>query len=104
MKTKDTRREAVDPEPAGSGLVPSVPAKPRWWHRWIRTPGELHAMGVVGINMRNARFLLPNEARDLEDLPPIPGGSEFPAVAVPPASGAGDDDQGDEPTDEGDQS
>lgn len=68
MKTKDTRREAVDPEPAGSGLVPSVPAKPRWWHRWIRTPGELHAMGVVGINMRNARFLLPNNPRRLYDL------------------------------------
>jgi alpha-L-glutamate ligase-like protein len=40
----------------------------RWWHRWIRTPGELRAMGVVGINMRNARFLLPNNPRKLYDL------------------------------------
>lgn len=40
----------------------------RWWHRWIRTPGELRAMGVVGINMRNARFLLPNNPRRLYDL------------------------------------
>lgn len=40
----------------------------RWWHRWIRTPAELRAMGVVGINMRNARFLLPNNPRKLYDL------------------------------------
>jgi alpha-L-glutamate ligase-like protein len=39
-----------------------------WWHRWIRTPSELRAMGVVGINMRNARFLLPNNPRRLYDL------------------------------------
>jgi alpha-L-glutamate ligase-like protein len=37
----------------------------RWWHRWFRTPKELKAMGVVGINMRNARFLLPNNPRRL---------------------------------------
>lgn len=37
----------------------------RWWHRWFRTPKELRAMGVVGINMRNARFLLPNNPRRL---------------------------------------
>ncbi len=29
----------------------------KWWHRWFRTPGELRELGVVGINMRNARFL-----------------------------------------------
>jgi len=40
----------------------------RWWHRWFRTPGELRALGVVGINMRNARFLLPNNPRRLYDL------------------------------------
>ncbi len=40
----------------------------RWWHRWFRTPGELEAMGVVGINMRNARFILPNNPRRLYDL------------------------------------
>lgn len=37
----------------------------KWWHRWFRTPSELRAMGVVGINMRNARFLLPNNPRRL---------------------------------------
>jgi alpha-L-glutamate ligase-like protein len=31
-------------------------------------PSELRAMGVVGINMRNARFLLPNNPRQLYDL------------------------------------
>lgn len=40
----------------------------RWWHRFFRTPGELKAMGVVGINMRNARFVLPNNSRKLYDL------------------------------------
>jgi len=45
----------------------SVSAR-RWWHRWIRTPAELRAMGVVGINMRNARYLLPNNPRRLYDL------------------------------------
>jgi len=42
--------------------------KPRWWHRWLRMPGELRELGVVGINMRNARFLLPNNPRRLYDL------------------------------------
>lgn len=40
----------------------------RWWHRWFRTPAELKDLGVVGINMRNARFLLPNNPRRLYDL------------------------------------
>lgn len=53
--------------PPGSGL-PSSGSTKRWWHRWIRTPGELRAMGVVGINMRNARYLLPNNPRKLYDL------------------------------------
>ncbi|MGJ8644241.1 MAG: alpha-L-glutamate ligase-like protein [Luteolibacter sp.] len=42
--------------------------KPKWWHRWFRTPGELRDLGVVGINMRNARFLLPNNPRRLYEL------------------------------------
>ena len=45
---------------------PAAPAH-RWWHRWIRTPGELRAMGVIGINMRNGRFLLPNNPRKFFD-------------------------------------
>ena len=40
----------------------------KWYHRWFRTPGELRDLGVVGINMRNARFLLPNNPRRLYDL------------------------------------
>lgn len=40
----------------------------RWWHRFFLTPGELREMGVVGINMRNARFMLPNNPRRLYDL------------------------------------
>lgn len=36
-----------------------------WWHRWFRTPHELSVMGVMGMNMRNARFLLPNNPRHL---------------------------------------
>lgn len=40
----------------------------KWWHRWMRTPGELRALGVVGINMRNARYLLPNNPRKLYGL------------------------------------
>ncbi|MDE0836870.1 MAG: alpha-L-glutamate ligase-like protein [Akkermansiaceae bacterium] len=43
-------------------------AEHKWWHRWFRTPGELRELGVVGINMRNARFLLPNNPRSLYDL------------------------------------
>ncbi len=45
---------------------PSAPGK--WWHRWMRTPAELRDLGVVGINMRNARFLLPNNPRKLYGL------------------------------------
>ncbi len=37
----------------------------KWWHRWMLTPRELRERGVVGINMRNARFLLPNNPRRL---------------------------------------
>lgn len=40
----------------------------RWWHRWLKTPKELRELGVVGINMRNARYLLPNNPRRLYDL------------------------------------
>jgi len=40
----------------------------KWWHRWLRTPAELREMGVVGINMRNARYLLPNNPRSLYRL------------------------------------
>ncbi len=43
-----------------------LPAK--WWHRWLRTPRELRELGVVGINMRNARYLLPNNPRRLYGL------------------------------------
>jgi alpha-L-glutamate ligase-like protein len=46
----------------------TVVAPGRWWHRWFRTPGELRELGVVGINMRNARFLLPNNPRRLYEL------------------------------------
>jgi alpha-L-glutamate ligase-like protein len=46
----------------------TVNTEHRWWHRWFRTPGELRELGVVGINMRNARFLLPNNPRRLYEL------------------------------------
>lgn len=46
----------------------SQSAHSKWWHRWFRTPGELRQLGVVGINMRNARFLLPNNPRRLYRL------------------------------------
>lgn len=46
----------------------TVNSEHRWWHRWFRLPGELREMGVVGINMRNARFLLPNNPRRLYEL------------------------------------
>lgn len=46
--------------------TPAVEGK--WWHRWMRTPAELRALGVVGINMRNARYLLPNNPRRLYRL------------------------------------
>lgn len=48
--------------------VPATKEEAKWWHRWFRTPGELREMGVVGINMRNARFLLPNNPRRLYEL------------------------------------
>ena len=35
----------------------------KWWHRWFLTPGELNRLGVVGINARNGRYLLPNNSR-----------------------------------------
>lgn len=37
--------------------------KDKWWHRWFLTPGELDRLGVVGINARNGRYLLPNNPR-----------------------------------------
>ncbi|MCU0752222.1 MAG: alpha-L-glutamate ligase-like protein [Akkermansiaceae bacterium] len=40
----------------------------KWWHRWLLTPGELRERGVVGLNMRNARYLLPNNPRRLYRL------------------------------------
>jgi len=43
------------------------PTHRRWWHRWIHTPGELRELGVIGINMRNGRFLLPNNPRRFFD-------------------------------------
>ncbi|MCW1883175.1 alpha-L-glutamate ligase-like protein [Luteolibacter flavescens] len=70
-RQEEKASEAVSPQPAGPLSVASKPTAPvvrRWWHRWIRTPSELRAMGVVGINMRNARFLLPNNPRKLYDL------------------------------------
>lgn len=46
-----------------------APASGRpWWRRWLVSPRELRALGVVGINMRNARFLLPNNPRRLYRL------------------------------------
>jgi alpha-L-glutamate ligase-like protein len=44
------------------------PPGAKWWHRWLLTPGELRQRGVVGINMRNARYLLPNNPRRLYRL------------------------------------
>lgn len=40
----------------------------KWWHQWFRTPAELKGLGVVGINMRNAKYLLPNNPRRLYGL------------------------------------
>ncbi len=40
----------------------------KWWHRWCKLPSELKELGVVGINMRNARYLLPNNPRRLYGL------------------------------------
>jgi len=46
----------------------SSPESRKWWHRWLLTPRELRERGVVGINMRNARYLLPNNPRRLYGL------------------------------------
>jgi alpha-L-glutamate ligase-like protein len=46
----------------------SRPHSRKWWHRWFLTPGELRERGVVGLNMRNARYLLPNNPRRLYRL------------------------------------
>jgi alpha-L-glutamate ligase-like protein len=59
--------------PDASVIIPEAdsavkPVEGKWWHRWFRTPKELRELGVVGINMRNARFLLPNNPRRLYDL------------------------------------
>jgi HK97 family phage portal protein len=43
---------------------------------------QAHEIGI------RARFLLPDEARALEDLPPIPGGDKFPPSAAPPVATA----------------
>lgn len=40
----------------------------KWWHRWLLSPAELRELGVVGLNMRNARYLLPNNPRRLYRL------------------------------------
>jgi HK97 family phage portal protein len=42
----------------------------------------------VGIS---SKFLLPNEARKLEDLPPLPDGDSFPAAPAPPVPPAPDE-------------
>ena len=62
LKVITPETEAASEEEAQLNQVP------KWWHRWFRTPGELRELGVVGINMRNARFLLPNNPRRLYDL------------------------------------
>lgn len=35
----------------------------KWWHRWLVLPGELRRLGVIGLNQRNGRYLLPNNNR-----------------------------------------
>jgi HK97 family phage portal protein len=44
----------------------------------LKTRYESYQVGV------NAKFLTPNEARALEDMPPLPGGDSFPAAPTPP--------------------
>lgn len=34
-----------------------------WWRRWFITPGELAALGLVGLNGRNGHYLLPHNPR-----------------------------------------
>lgn len=35
----------------------------KWWHRWLMLPGELNRLGVIGLNQRNGKYLLPNNNR-----------------------------------------
>lgn len=35
----------------------------KWWHRWLILPSELNRLGVIGINQRNGKYLLPNNNR-----------------------------------------
>ena len=35
----------------------------RWWHRWLILPSELKRLGVIGLNQRNGKYLLPNNNR-----------------------------------------
>jgi len=35
----------------------------KWWHRWLMLPGELNKLGVIGLNQRNGKYLLPNNNR-----------------------------------------
>lgn len=35
----------------------------RWWHRWLIFPSELRRLGVIGLNQRNGKYLLPNNNR-----------------------------------------
>ena len=35
----------------------------KWWHRWLVFPGELKRLGVIGLNERNGKYLLPNNNR-----------------------------------------
>ena len=37
----------------------------KWWHQWFVFPSELRRWGVIGLNERNGRFLLPNNERRL---------------------------------------
>lgn len=63
----DSVTKSADSEPTPQELIAKA-NEHKWWHRWFRTPGELRTLGVVGINMRNARYLLPNNPRRLYDL------------------------------------
>jgi len=36
---------------------------PAFWNKWFATPAVLRRQGVIGLNMRNARYLLPNNPR-----------------------------------------
>ena len=35
----------------------------KWWYRWLVLPGELKRFGVIGLNERNGKYLLPNNQR-----------------------------------------